>query len=85
MLSYYLNVYRSIMMGYTYFRSPDYLVVQGLIRATLLYPTKIYLARSNAHHYTKLFHGDHVDVGFSFCFVSNYYNKTPCIALTKLF
>ena len=51
------DAYRSNMMGCSYCGMPNYLIVQGWIRAMLLYPTNIYLAGLNVHHYTKSFLG----------------------------
>ena len=48
-LCYHMETYRSIMIGHSCFHSPDYLVVQGWIRAALLYPTNIQLAGVNIH------------------------------------
>ena len=48
-------IFMSLMKGHNYFRSPDYLVVQGWITAMLLYPTNIHFAEPNVHHYTKFF------------------------------
>ena len=49
-----MDVYRSIMIGHSYFQSPDYLVIQGCIRATLFYPANIQLDRLNVHCCTKI-------------------------------
>ena len=40
-LYYHIDAYQSLTMGHSYFESSDYLVVQRLIRPTILYPTNI--------------------------------------------
>ena len=45
------------MMWGTYFKNVDYLISQGEIRATLIYPTKIEIGGPNIHLYSKFFPG----------------------------
>ena len=56
-LYYHKDTFWSLMMGHSYFQSPDYLVFQGWIIAMLLHPTNIKPAGLNVHHYTKFFPG----------------------------
>ena len=56
-LYYHMDAHRSIMMGHSYCQSYCYLVIQGTIRAMLLYPNSIQVAKLHIHHYTKFFPG----------------------------
>ena len=50
-----IDKYISNMLGHSYFASPDYLLIQGLIRVMLLYPTNVLQAWPNVHHVFKFF------------------------------
>ena len=54
---YHMDGFRSVILGHSYFTSPDYLVVQGWIRAMLLYSTNIVLEGPNFYQYFKFFAG----------------------------
>ena len=63
-LYYHMDAVRSYLLGHTYFTSPDYLVVQRWIRATLPSSSNTILDGKIVYRYS---HGC-----FSFCFVSMY-------------
>ena len=56
-LHYHMDAFKSTMLQCRYLVCPDYMVVQGWIRATLLSPTDTILARPSSHQYIKFFSG----------------------------
>ena len=54
-LYYSMDTYRLLTLCCNYFTSPDYLVVQVWIRAIFLHPTKIIIAGTIFHFYSRFF------------------------------
>ena len=54
-LFYDMDEHISIMLGYSYFTFPDYLIAQGWVTAMILHKTNIILAVPNVHHFLSPF------------------------------
>ena len=76
-LCYNKDMFRSVVLGHSYFESLDYLFVQGWIRAMLLPPTNIELAGLNVHHFLQFFPGV---VRYEYCS----YHIVPCHWVVEL-